>query len=108
MSEKQVIYHGDSEEELRTFPEKYRERFSYSLAQICNKCRPALKTKPLNGLGDGVKQLSKNGKPAYRCVYVETENYVHVLHVYLKTSDGTDSKHENTIKLRYKTAIKNK
>ncbi|TOA30552.1 hypothetical protein CGK28_24830, partial [Vibrio parahaemolyticus] len=52
--------------------------------------------------GQGVLELKKNGKPAYRLVYVIKKDVIHVLHSFSKTSSGTDKKHEETIKLRYK------
>jgi len=51
-------------------------------------------------------EFVQNGKPAYRCVYVVLDDVIHVLHAFVKTSDGTDSKHENTIKERYKNIKK--
>lgn len=103
---KTTIFHGDSDKELQTFPEV--ERFVLSLEQISNDLKPALKVKPMNGLGKGVKELILNGRPAYRCVYVVIDDVVHVLHAFSKTSDGTDSKHEKTIKKRYTAAKKYK
>lgn len=54
----------------------------------------------MNGLGKGVFELKKNGKPAYRLVYVIRGDIIHVVHVFSKTSNGTDKKEEDTIKQR--------
>lgn len=101
--EKQIHYHGDSYDNLVDLPEKVRERFALSLFYILNNAEPALRAKAMKGLGHGVLELVKNGKPAYRCAYVVRNDGIHVLHVFTKTSNGTDKKHEDTIKNRYKS-----
>lgn len=102
MSEKSVIFQGDSYKALEDFPAEHRERFALSLDFIAKGFIPPLKTKFMNGLGEGVLELVKNGRPAYRCVYVVRDDAIHVLHAFSKTSDGTDKRHETTIKQRYK------
>lgn len=94
-------FHGDSKKNLNSLPYEVKERFIFAILQLCNGLTPA-NTKPLHGLGSGIKEICKNGKPAYRCVYTIKDSVVHILHVFVKTSDGTDSKHEKTIKIRYK------
>ncbi|WP_412706732.1 type II toxin-antitoxin system RelE/ParE family toxin [Aeromonas rivipollensis] len=100
------IFHGNSEKQLHKFPQTKLEKIVYSLVQLQHGMKASLKTKPLHGLGDGVMEFVQNGKPAYRCVYVVLDDVIHVLHAFVKTSDGTDSKHENTIKERYKNIKK--
>ena len=108
MKEKKVVFHGDSEKQLRGFPRALLEKTNFSIVQLQHGQETSLKTKPMQGLGDGVMEfIIKNGHPAYRCVYVLQDDAVHVLHAFSKTSSGTDSKHEKTIKQRYKH-IKNK
>lgn len=88
--------------ELQALPISVHERFVMDLAMMKVGEKPFSKSKPLNGLGKGVFELIKNGRPAYRCVYTIKDNVIHVLHVFTKTSDGTDKKHEDKIKLRYR------
>lgn len=82
---------------------KVQEAFAVDLDMIMNGLKPLSSSKPLNGLGKGVFELKKNGRPAYRCVYVVKNNTLYVLHVYSKTSDGTPKHHEDTIKTRFKS-----
>lgn len=100
---REIRYEGSTEKELKAFPTTEKDKFIHDLDMICDGLEAYLSnSKPLKGLGKGVRELKKNGKPAYRVAYVIRGNVVHVLHVYSKTSDGTDKKHEDTIKLRYK------
>lgn len=105
MTQKTIKYHGDSEKQLKSFPQKDLERFALSLFYIQNGFEPVLRAKAMKGLGKGVLELTKNGRPAYRCVYVVCDDAIHVLHAFSKTSDGTDKRHEETIKERYKQIV---
>lgn len=98
---KKVIFCGNAEKELLALPKAILEKFALDLEFIANGMEPLSRVSPLNGLGKGVLELKKNGKPAYRCVYVVDDDAIHVLHAFLKTSDGLDKKHETTIKSRY-------
>lgn len=102
MELKELIYKGNTEKNLKNFPMEQREKFALDLMRLQYGLQPMLKTKPMQGLGKGVMEICKNGKPAYRVVYVIKDNKVYVLEVFVKTSDKTDSKHEKTIKLRYR------
>ncbi len=102
MAEKDVCFEGDSFGKLANFPTMVREKFVQDLELLKVGMQPLSAVSSMNGLGHGVCELKKNGKPAYRLVYVIKGNVIHVLHVFSKTSNGTDKKHEQTIKLRYK------
>lgn len=101
LDECECEFHGDAKKTLESLPFEIKERFIFGIIQLCHGLTPN-NVKPLHGLGSGVKEIRKNGKPAYRCVYVIKSGLVHILHVFVKTSGGTDSKHENTIKQRFK------
>lgn len=95
---------GGSEKDYANLgKQRVQEAFAVDLEMIKNRLRPLSSSKPLNGLGKGVFELRKNGRPAYRLVYTIKDDTVYVLHVYSKTSDGTQKAHEDTIKKRYKT-----
>lgn len=104
MSNKETVWEGNS---LKLFEEKLSDdvkiKFSFDLDSISHGEEPYSKVKFMQGLGQGVMELIKNGKPAYRLVYTIRANKVHVLHVFSKTSTGTDSKHIETIKSRLKS-----
>jgi phage-related protein len=93
---------GNTEKDLLSFPRSVLERFMMDLELLQDGLPPLSKVKPLNGLGKGVFELVKNGRPAYRCVYMIKGNVIHILHAFSKTSDGTDKKHQDKIKQRYK------
>lgn len=100
---KEAVFHGNTDEELIGYPLAVKERFVQDLEQILYGRPPNSRSKSMKGLGSGVRELIKNGHPAYRLVYVVKGDYVHILHVFSKTSSGTDSKHEKVIKARYKS-----
>lgn len=101
MSEKVVSFEGDSDKKLANFPKEVLEKFVQDLELMRYGMEPLSASKPMNGLGKGVRELKKNGRPAYRLVYVIKGNVIYVLHAFSKTSDGTDKKHEVTIKQRF-------
>lgn len=100
---KEVCWHGQTDKELSAFPNSVLENFAQDLEMLRWGLDPLSRFKPMNGLGQGVMELIKNGRPAYRLVYAIKGNQIHVLHVFSKTSDGTDSKHQKRIKERYKS-----
>lgn len=102
MMEKLVSFEGDSHKRLSNLPREVLEKFVQDLESMKVGEPPLSKLSSMNGLGAGVCELKKNGLPAYRLIYAIKGNVIHVLHVFSKTSNGTDKKHENTIKLRYK------
>ncbi|ELI6428068.1 type II toxin-antitoxin system RelE/ParE family toxin [Vibrio harveyi] len=100
---REIYYVGDTLKSLKALPKDVLQKFAQELHELMDKdTERAVESKSLNGLGSGVRELKKNGRPAYRLVYVIRGNVIHVLHVFTKTSTGTDKKHEETIKKRYK------
>lgn len=99
--ERETNFIGGSKKELLGLNDEIKEQFIFALMQLNLGLTPK-NIDPLNGLGKGVKEIKINGKPAYRCVFVIKNGLVNVLHVFVKTSDGTDSKHEKTVKQRFK------
>ncbi|MBD1577985.1 hypothetical protein HC723_16475 [Vibrio sp. S11_S32] len=103
MKEKEVQFHGKSQEEIEGFPIKIREQFVQSIESIKYGFESNLRTKAMPELGKGVIEIIKNGKPAYRVVYVIKGQTLHIIHAYNKTSTGTDKKHKELIKTRHKS-----
>jgi phage-related protein len=102
---KELQYFGGTEKTLtngKTFPRKLEEEIAVELSRLQYGLTPLRKTKAMKGLGHGVIEWVKNGKPAYRVVYVVGKNAIYVLHAFSKTSDDTPKSEEDTIKLRYK------
>lgn len=104
MPKKDTLWEGSSLKQFESnFPDDVIAKFAMDLDAIAEGMQPYSKAKPLKGMEHGVMELIKNGKPAYRLVYKVINDKVHVLHAFSKTSNGTDSKHIDTIKARLKS-----
>lgn len=102
---KDVVYVGGVQKSLtggKVFPRALEEEISVEINRLQYGLSTVRKTKAMNGLGQGVIEWTKNGKPAYRFVYVVGKDAIYILHAFSKTSDGTPKSEEDTIKLRYK------
>lgn len=103
MSKLELIFVNGADDEFRDdLSRPAQEKFATDLEMIRDGLRPLSDSKPMNGLGKGVLELKKNGRPAYRCVYVIKNGTLYVLHAFSKTSNGTSKANETTIKSRYK------
>jgi phage-related protein len=104
MNRLKLKFQGGAEKEFTNLgSRKTQEGFAVDMEMLMDGLKPLSSTKSLNGLGKGVFELRKNGRPAYRCVCVIKNNTLYVLHVFSKTSDGTPKEHEEKIKKRYKS-----
>jgi len=100
---KELIYVGGAEKDMTSaFPRSLLEEVSVEQTRLRYGLTPLKKTKAMNGLGHGVIEWIKNGKPAYRLIYVVGKNAIYILHAFSKTSSGTPKSEEDTIKLRFK------
>lgn len=99
---KKVIFVSSADKELGAFPYEKKEQFILDIELMRAGQRPLSSTKKMKGLGNGVMELRRNGRPAFRCVYVEKGDVIYVLYAFKKTSDGTQKHHEETIKARFK------
>ncbi|CTT23456.1 TPA: type II toxin-antitoxin system RelE/ParE family toxin [Escherichia coli] len=104
-SELDLFFVGSADKEFESdLSQAAQEKFATVFTMMIAGLKPPLSdSKPLNGLGKGVYELRKNGRPAYRCVYVVKDGTLYVLHAFSKTSGGTPKSHEETIKKRYKS-----
>ncbi|MDF9912633.1 UNVERIFIED_ORG: phage-related protein [Pantoea brenneri] len=102
---KDVVYVGGSQKSFtgqKVYPKALEDEVAMEINRLQFGLSPMKKTKAMNGLGQGVIEWIKNGKPAYRFVYVVGKDAIYILHAFSKTSDGTPKSEEDTIKLRYK------
>jgi len=100
---KELIYVGGAEKDMKSaFPRSVLEEVSVEQTRLRYGITPLKKTKAMNGLGHGVIEWIKNGKPAYRLIYVVGKDAIYILHAFSKTSNGTPKSEEDTIKLRFK------
>lgn len=98
----EVDWKGNTYLDCRNFPLPVKEQFTQAIEGLRYGQIPLSNVKPLHGLGKGVYELTKNGKPAYRMVYVVDKSIIHILHVFVKSSSGTDKGVQELIKTRYK------
>jgi phage-related protein len=90
---------------FKALPKDKQEVFAKALTDIMNGRPPAMKPKPLKGLGKnktGVLELKINGSPAYRVVYVIKAGVLYLLHAFTKTTNGVDKRAMDTVVKRYK------
>ncbi|MCL1574869.1 type II toxin-antitoxin system RelE/ParE family toxin [Xanthomonas nasturtii] len=88
---RQIIIGTKQHKELADIPEKIRTQFLFNLEMVQQGLEPALDHEKLQSAGKGVIELKRNGRPAYRCMYVVRKNGdVVVLHTTRKTTQGQD------------------
>lgn len=93
-----------AEKEFNKLPEKISTRFKQDLRALQKGSRPFTRPKDIHeSVGDGALELTKNGRPAYRTIYVaKMKDAIWVLHSFVKTTNGVDRKAMATAQGRYK------
>ena len=108
-NDKELIWMGDSKDNLRTFPEDVKDVVGFALRQAQQGGKHP-STKPLKGFkGAGVLEVVENyDGDTYRAVYtVRVKNKIYVLHAFQKKSKKgikTPQKEMDIIKARLKRA----
>ena len=103
-----VIWLGDTDKEIRNFPDDVKQQIGYELHLIQGGEMPK-SAKLFKGVGSGVIEIAiKYDTDAYRCVQaVQLGNDIYVLHAFKKKSSKgieTPKKDVDIIKQRYKDA----
>lgn len=92
-----------AEREYKSLPDSIQDEFGADFKRIQFQEVPQLPLVQLNSIGPGVIEIKKNGRPAYRSVYIAKYiDTIIVLHSFSKTTNGTDQKAMNTATARYK------
>ncbi|EFH8069077.1 hypothetical protein GJO48_22305 [Escherichia coli] len=79
---KEIVYVGGAEKDLKkSFTKAMFDEVLVEIVRLQCGIQPIRKTKPMNGLGKGVMEWTKNGKPAYRLVYVVGKEQIFILGV---------------------------
>lgn len=100
---KKLILSPAVEREFKDLPQAVKQKFTLDLHAICKDSKPFSKAKTLSAIGPGVIQLSINGRPAFRCIYVaKSKDFVHVLSYFKKTTNGVDKPAMKLAEERYK------
>jgi phage-related protein len=91
MNKKLGFVSDAAEKEYKDLPAEIQDEFGKDLRKIQFGQTPILPINYLDSVGQGVIELKKNGRPAYRCVYVTKYlDTVFVLHAFTKTTNGVD------------------
>ena len=84
-----VVWHGDSLERVRAFPNEARQDAGYQLSRVQKGLEPR-DWKPINTAGPSVMELRIHAGNEYRVVYVaKLKDAVHVLHAFVKKTRKT-------------------
>lgn len=82
-----AIFHGDSKDVLRGFPDAVKFNLGYALFQLELGQTP-LDRKSVRAVGPGVYELrDRDADTWYRVLYERRGNKVHVLHCFIKQSN---------------------
>jgi phage-related protein len=87
---KRVMFHGDSLDRLRDFPEGPRREAGYELYQVQSGRDPS-DWKAMSTIGSGVREIRiRDAIGAYRVIYIASfADAVHVLHAFEKKTRKT-------------------
>jgi|ERR1043166_166947 phage-related protein len=87
---KPVMFHGDSLERLRQFPQDARRQAGHELYQV-QKGKDPTDWKPMPAIGVGVREIRiRDATGAYRIIYIANlADAIHVLHAFQKKSQKT-------------------
>lgn len=87
---KDLVFLGDSLEQLRDFPEQARKEAGVQLHKIQQGIEPS-DWKPMTSVGQGVREIRiRDEAGAFRVLYVtKIEDAVYVLHIFQKKTQQT-------------------
>lgn len=87
--EKDIIWHGDSLESVKTFPFRIRRAVGTELRRLQQGLEPT-NWKPMKSIGLGVREVRVNIDGAFRVIYVMARpDRIHVLHAFRKKTQRT-------------------
>lgn len=106
VKEKAIVWHGNSLESLRDFPEKPRKTLGTGLNDL-QRHRTPPDWKPFPGLARNAFELrTRSEDGTYRVIYVTfVKEEVHVLHAFKKTSQKTEKKDVEIANERLKALV---
>ncbi|KIP99959.1 hypothetical protein RU07_17885 [Agrobacterium tumefaciens] len=87
---KDLVFLGDSLEQLRDFPEQARKEAGVQLHKVQQGIEPS-DWKPMTSVGQGVREIRiRDEAGAFRVLYVtKIEDAVYVLHIFQKKTQQT-------------------
>jgi phage-related protein len=102
LSRAEISWEGDSLEVLKEWPRIVQRAFGASLLRLQDGQRPALVTRPMQSVGQGVFELKAADEAAwYRILYLaRIEDTIYVLDCFTKKSRKTEKHDLNRAKAR--------
>ena len=102
MDKKDVCFLGSSLEDIATFPDDAKRESGYQLGLLQAGEQPD-DWKPFSDIGSGVKEIRIHKGNEYRVMYVTKFNeYIYVLHAFVKKEQRTRKADIDIAKKRYK------
>lgn len=99
---KPLIFHGDSQDDLRSFPAEARRECGFQLNRVQTGLMPA-DWKPMLSVGKGVYEIRVHILGEWRVIYVARCNDgVHVLHAFQKKTQQTRKEDMELARKRYR------
>jgi phage-related protein len=97
-----LLWEGDSLKVLKEWPRILQTAFGASLLRLQEGQRPALMTRPMQSIGQGVFELKASDEAAwYRVIYIaRVEDTIYVLDCFTKKSRKTEKNDLNRAKAR--------
>jgi phage-related protein len=104
---KQVAFHGDALDEIRTFPVEARRQVGFQIERLQNGLNPN-DWKPMKTIGPGVREIRvRDAAGAFRVIYLATfADQVHVLHAFVKKSQATSRGDIEIATLRFRELMR--
>lgn len=99
---KQVLWRGDSRDEIRKFPEGARKEAGRQLMRVQSGLDPT-DWKPMRTVGPGVREIRIRYRGQYRIIYVATRGgVIVVLHAFEKKTQRTSRRDITLARKRFK------
>jgi phage-related protein len=102
---KRIVWHGDSLERIRSFPDDARQDAGYELERVQRNLEPRDWT-PMKAAGAGVIEIRVHAGGEYRVFYVaKFKDAVHVLHAFVIKTQKTRRAEIELAAKRYRMAL---
>lgn len=107
MKKKQLIWHGDTQDVIRGYPDRIKKSLGLDLSRI-QWHLPPIDWKPFPGLGRQAFEIrARDSNGAYRVIYVTLiKDEVHVLNVFKKNTEKTSAKDVEKARQRLKALLR--
>jgi len=102
---KPITWLGDTHKIIKAFSENARKEIGYNLDKV-QKGKDPFDWKPMNSVGQGVKEIRIHQENEYRVLYVaKFEESIYILHSFIKKTEQTAPKDIALGKQRYKEML---